>query len=238
MTNETQIRQVGSCHVSNLHLSEWAASAALVSWRRTQTHQLSARRASFRSWRLLQWRFLSAQHQHCGGTKQTTKSSADIFKLTNETKCLLLQVLNMFPIWHTSECLTLNTLSSIETKPKPIHTSVKAQQSSQRHIHPSEQQNNEQWPISSAFCTCSGPQWAHRRVDWQPWPFWGTWACRWARTELRSQASWWNGAGWPVGEPWHCRWLAGYKAEKSLTVYNKGNQPCMIQHRFFLWIGN
>lgn len=130
MTNETQIRQVERCHISDLHLSEWAASAALVSWRRTQTHQLSALRASFRSWRLLQWRFLCAQHQHCRGTKQTTKSSADASQQIKQTDiCACCYGHSTFPIWHTKWMFYLKYIKLHRNwYLYTVHTSVKAQQ--------------------------------------------------------------------------------------------------------------
>lgn len=56
---------VWTCCVSNSHLSGWAVNAALVSWRRTQTRQPSALRASCRSWHLLRWMFPSSRHQRC-----------------------------------------------------------------------------------------------------------------------------------------------------------------------------
>ena len=67
-----QSEQGGTGSISDSHLSGRAASAVPVSWRRIQTHQLSARGTSCRSWHRLRWRFPSSRLQRCRDTEQTT----------------------------------------------------------------------------------------------------------------------------------------------------------------------
>lgn len=102
-------------------------------------------------------------------------------------------------------------------------------------MHPSEQQNNEQWPISAAFSylqwTTMGPQkggltaLTFLRNLSMPMGENGT-----PKSGQLVKWSWVTSRG-ALALSFAC-WTRS-KKESHLAVNNKGNQPCMILHHFF-----